>query len=45
MFRNIRLGSRVSIGKEKRTMVLILFGAFLILMLILGMSCLLNRQQ
>jgi hypothetical protein len=45
MFRNIRWGMLVSIGEEKRTMIVILFGTFLIVVLILGMSCLLNRQH
>ena len=45
MFRNIRGARLVSIGKEKRTMLVILFGTFLIVVLILGMSCLLNGQH
>jgi hypothetical protein len=45
MFRNIRRARRVSIGKENRTVILILFGTFLIVVLVLGMSCLLNRQH
>jgi len=45
MFRNIRRAGLVSIGKENRTVILILFGTFLIVVLILGMSCLLNRQH
>jgi hypothetical protein len=45
MFRNIGRAGLVSIGKEKRTMLAILFGTFLIVVLILGMSCLLNGQH
>jgi len=44
MFRNIGRAGLVSIGEEKRTVILILFGTFLIVVLILGMSCLRNRQ-